>query len=78
MKREFYKTQIEYSIHNTFDNLKVSTLELQMLDYKKNLTPEQIKADEKKSMDKELRPLKIQHIDVSFPSPSDLTLFYQN
>ena len=78
MKREFYKTQIEYSIHNTFDNLKVSTLELQMLDYKKNLTPEQIKADEKKSMDKELRPLKIQHIDVSFLSPSDLTLFYQN
>ncbi len=59
MKREFYKTQIEYSIHNTFDNLKVSTLELQMLEYKKNLTPDQLRADEQKSLDKSIRPLKI-------------------
>ena len=40
MKREFYKVQIEYSIMNTFDNLKMSALELDMLKHKASLTPE--------------------------------------
>ena len=65
MKREFYKTQIEYSILNTFEALKMSALELEMLKYKATLTPDQIAADEAKSMDMALKPLKIQHIDVS-------------
>lgn len=65
MKREFYKTQIEYSILDSFDRLKMSALELQMLAHKATLTPEQIRADELKSQDMALRPLKIQHIDVS-------------
>lgn len=65
MKREFYKTQIEYSILNTFEALKMSALELDMLKYKATLTPDQIASDEAKSMDMALKPLKIQHIDVS-------------
>ena len=45
MKREFYKTQIQYSILNTFDQLKMSELELQMLALAAALTPDQIKAN---------------------------------
>lgn len=39
MKRDFYKTQIQLSILKTFDQLRLSDMELEMLQHAATLTP---------------------------------------
>jgi len=40
MKRDFYVTQIKLSIMNTFDQMRLSDMELDMLQHAASLTPQ--------------------------------------
>lgn len=71
MKREFYMMQIRHSVMETFEQLRMVDMEMQMLRHRASLTPEQIAANEKRSAKPEpgsLPPMQIQKITVSVKS----------
>lgn len=42
MKRDFYMTQIKFSIMQTFEQLRLSEMEIEMLQHASSLTPVQL------------------------------------
>lgn len=51
-QREFYKTQIQFSVLNTFESLRMTEMEMQIHAHRATLTPEQIAANERASAPK--------------------------
>ena len=65
MQREFYTMQIKFSIMKTFEQLKMTEMELNVLAHKASLTPAQHAANAAKSAPKnreDLPPLQVTHI----------------
>jgi len=64
-KRKFYLTQIEFSILQTFENLALTTMEMNVLEHRAGLTPLEHANNERKSAPvdrKNMPPLKVMHI----------------
>ena len=64
-KRKFYLTQIEFSILQTFENLALTTMEMNVLEHRAGLTPLEHASNERKSAPvdrKNMPPLKVMHI----------------
>ena len=65
MKRDFFMTQIKLSIMQTFEQLRLTDMELEMLKHASSLTPSQLEENEARSQPiprDQMPPLQVTHI----------------
>lgn len=64
-KRKFYLAQIQFSVMQTFENLSLTTMEMNVLEHRAGLTAMEHATNERKSAPvdrKNMPPLKVMHI----------------